>query len=358
MNALQIARHRLISQQLTSTKCTTAAELVARFGALQAQEYTHAKWSLGLRLAHLTDKSIEKDLDRGRILRTHVLRPMWHLTTPQDIRWLLMLTAPQVHAANATMYRKLELNTTVFTRCNDLLFRILEGKVQLTRDMIGQALAREKINAEGPRLSYLLMQAELEGIICSGARQGNQFTYALLEERVPTRKTKDPEKALADLTTRYFISRGPATIHDFSTWSGLALTECKKGLAMVGSGFLHQKIDNEEYFFSAHASSELSQFRNLYMLPVYDEFMAGYKNQEALLAYRNNLTPVPVLQFDNALVWDGQIIGTWTRTIGTKNIELNYDLFKPFSKTQQTSFKKAIRRYEAFNERTVNTASD
>ena len=30
-----------------------------------------------------------------------------------------------------------------------------------------------------------MMYAELEGLICSGARRGKQFTYALLEERVP-----------------------------------------------------------------------------------------------------------------------------------------------------------------------------
>jgi len=45
--------------------------------------------------------------------------------------------------------------------------------------------------------------AELESLICTGARQGEQFTYALIEERVPPSPAKSPDEALAELTKRY-----------------------------------------------------------------------------------------------------------------------------------------------------------
>ena len=82
------------------------------------------------------------------------------------------------------------------------------------------------------------MRAELDGIVCSGVRKGNQFTYALLDERVPPTNFITQDEALAELTKRYFTSRGPATLKDFSTWSGLTLTDAKKGLAMVLSHFV------------------------------------------------------------------------------------------------------------------------
>ncbi|MEJ7680835.1 MAG: crosslink repair DNA glycosylase YcaQ family protein [Segetibacter sp.] len=125
-----------------------------------------------------------KDFTEGKILRTHLRRPTWHLVTADDIRWLLMLTAPRVNAANAYMYRKFELGSTVFNRCNKILLKTLQGGKQLTRDALNEKFKRNKIIAEGQRLSYIMMRAELEGIICSGARQENQFTYALLEERI------------------------------------------------------------------------------------------------------------------------------------------------------------------------------
>ena len=54
----------------------------------------------------------------------------------------------------------------------------------MTREEINLEFKKNKILAEGHRLSYIMMQAEIEGIICSGARRGNQFTYALLSERI------------------------------------------------------------------------------------------------------------------------------------------------------------------------------
>jgi hypothetical protein len=38
---------------------------------------------------------------------------------------------------------------------------------------------------------------------------------------------------LAELTKRFFTSRGPATIYDFAWWSGLSVSEAKKGIEMV-----------------------------------------------------------------------------------------------------------------------------
>ena len=76
------------------------------------------------------------------------------------------------------------------------------------------------------------MRAELDGVICSGARRGKQFTYALLDERVPPRElTRD--EALAELTRRYFTSRGPAQVQDFAWWSGLTMADARAGLALV-----------------------------------------------------------------------------------------------------------------------------
>src|SRR3712207_4237247 len=96
-----VAVHRLHNQQLDQTKFHTPSDVVAWFGAVQAQEYAGAKWALGLRLHGVTDADIEQAFVHGTILRTHVLRPTWHFVTPADIRWLLDLTAPRVHAANA-----------------------------------------------------------------------------------------------------------------------------------------------------------------------------------------------------------------------------------------------------------------
>ena len=91
--------------------------MVHWLGAVQAQDYYAAKWALGLRMHAATDQGLEKAFAAGEIPceRTSCVPPA-HFVTPVDIRWLLKLTAPRVHAANRYYYRKLELDEAVFKR--------------------------------------------------------------------------------------------------------------------------------------------------------------------------------------------------------------------------------------------------
>lgn len=203
----EIAERRLFYQQMIATALQSPAELVAWFGAMQAQEYALSKWSLGLRLRHLTEASVEKSFADGHLLRIHLLRPTWHFVAAQDIRWLLRLTAPRVHAANAFMYRKLGLDAALFRRCNGLLADMLRGGRYLTRNAVNEVFRKHGIEAEGNRLAYIMMQAELDGLICSGPRKGKQFTYALLDERVPAGQDLGRDEAMSKLALRYFSSR-------------------------------------------------------------------------------------------------------------------------------------------------------
>ena len=306
-----------------------------------------------MRLPLLNDGDIEKDLTEGKIIRTHLLRPTWHFVSAKDIRWLLQLTAPRVHAVNAYMYRKLDLDDKTFSRCNDIIVNVLQGGKQRTRNEINEALATHKIIATGHRLSYIMMQAELNGIICSGARRGNQFTYALLEERVKATESINIDEALAKLTLRYFASRGPATPTDFSIWSGLTLTDCKKGVDLVKNKLERQTVDGAEYYMSPGIPDKKAT-SGIYLLPIYDELLMGYKDREALFHSKNTLKHDAPLKYDCMIVCDGQVIGTWKRTIKTKHIDLYCDFFTPLTSSQRALFEKSIDRFEAFHGLKVN----
>ena len=123
MKNFDIARLRLHNQRLSTTTFKNPGDVVRWFGAVQSQDYAGAKWALGQRIQNATDASIDQLFNEGKILRTHVMRPTWHFVTPANIRWMLELTAPRVHAANTFMYRKLELDKAVFRRSNAALQR-------------------------------------------------------------------------------------------------------------------------------------------------------------------------------------------------------------------------------------------
>jgi hypothetical protein len=229
-----IAQWRLHAQHLTGTPLKTAADVVGWLGAVQSQDYAGAKWAVAQRTNGLTDADLDQAFADGSILRTHVLRPTWHFVTPADIRWLLAVTKPRVHALNAYMYRQCELDETLLRRSSDVLANALVGGRQLTRTELGASLAQAGIVAEGIRLGYIIHYAELEAVICSGARRGKQFTYALLEERAPQAKRLDPDAALAELAKRYFTSHGPATLKDLTWWSSLTLAEARMAVELAG----------------------------------------------------------------------------------------------------------------------------
>src|SRR5947207_2505805 len=232
MPPLDVCRHRLASQHLVKQTLETASEVVRLFGAVQAQDYSGAKWGIGQRTIGANDATIEKQFSDGAILRTHVLRPTWHFVVPADIRWMLALTAPRVKAAMAHYDRKLELDSPVLRRSQKVLTKALTGGKELTRTELAQALTKSGVRADGTqRLAHLVMHAELDGLICSGARRGKQFTYALLEERVAPAKKLSRDEALVELAHRYFTTRGPATPDDFAWWSGLTRTDAKRAVA-------------------------------------------------------------------------------------------------------------------------------
>jgi len=155
MNNSEIAYRRLYNQGLTKIKFTSPQDVVTQLGAVQAQDFSGAKWALAQRLDNETDASLDKQFNNASILRTHLMRPTWHFVSPQDIRWMLKLTAPRVHAVNAFMYRKLEVDETIIKKSYTVIEKSLQENKHLTRDEIGLAFEKAGIKRRGNGLLIL-----------------------------------------------------------------------------------------------------------------------------------------------------------------------------------------------------------
>src|SRR6266705_1771215 len=283
MTHVDIAQQRLYNQLITRQTFEKAGDVVRWLCAVQAQDYAAAKWALGLRMQNSTDEIIEQAFTNGTILRTHVMRPTWHFVLPADIRWMLALTAPRVLATIAYYDRTLGLDDTVFTHTNTVLAKALQGGKQLTRAELASVLQQAGIAIDNvQRTGHVLMHAELDGIICSGARRGKQFTYALLDERTPQARTLDRDEALAEFARRYFTSHGPATMQDFVWWSGLTVADARTGLEMVTSQLLYEVIDGQTYWFTSSTLPANDLSRTIYLLPNFDEYTVGYTDRSAV----------------------------------------------------------------------------
>ena len=347
MTHLEIAQQRLYNQCISGQKFKKPADVVKYMGAIQAQDYAGAKWAVGLRLQKSSDAAIDKAMANGSIIRTHVLRPTWHFVSPSDARWMIELTAPRINAFNGSMYRQLQLDNPVFKQSNDALAKALEGGKQLNRAAMMQALQQAGVATNDLRFIHLLMHAELDKVICSGARQGKQFTYALFDDRVPAGNTLSKEEALAELIKRYFISHGPATIQDFTWWSGLSATDAKSGLEMVKSVLTNIKIDNSEYWMAHDQAKVRAKAPVAHLLPAFDEFAVAYKDRTAVVNPKYLKQALHVI-FNPSIIINSQVVGTWQRTIHKNTVDIALNPFGKLNKIHEKAVSAATERYRKF----------
>src|SRR6185369_7474337 len=116
MTSTELVGLRLRNQRLFASEFQRPVEVVRWLGAVQAQDFHGAKWALALRMREpsgasepasndaVDNDAIEKAFNQGEILRTHLLRPTWHFVAPEDIRWLLKLTAPRINVRCGSAY--------------------------------------------------------------------------------------------------------------------------------------------------------------------------------------------------------------------------------------------------------------
>jgi len=265
------------NQRLWGPGLDTPEAVVRWLVAMQSQEFGPAKWAVGQRTAGATNAALGRPYAEGAILRTHILRPTWHFVAARDLRWLMALSGPRVHALNAFMDRRLELDASVIARTDAVLTEAVEGGRHLTRTDLAERLNLAGIEASGQRLAYIVMRAELNAVICSGTPRGKQHTYALFDERVPPGPRFDRDQALAELTERYFTSRGPATLKDFSRWSSLTLTDCRRGLELAASRLEHDVVDGRTYWFSTSSACPIPspESPRIDLVQIYDEYVMG-----------------------------------------------------------------------------------
>ncbi|HUS33525.1 MAG TPA: winged helix DNA-binding domain-containing protein, partial [Kofleriaceae bacterium] len=267
-----VAAQRLVNQHLAAP-ILNAESLVTAMGAIQAQEYWGGLWAIGLRTRGTDAASIEASLVRGSILRTHPMRGTHHFVARGDIRWLIDLMGPLMIKRNERRNRDLKLDEKTLRKALTAIERALAGGTHLTRTEVAEVLHRAKISTDGQRLAHIIYRAELEGLVCSGARKGKQVTIALLSERAPDAKPKSREASLRELATRYFATRGPATRADFTWWCQLPAADVREAMELA-------KLDSDGTYFTKGTRPNAKPPRAL-LLPPYDEYTVAYRDRSA-----------------------------------------------------------------------------
>lgn len=349
-DSTDIAGRRLRNQRIAGAGFEQPGSVVAWMGAVQAQDYLGALWALGVRVESAREEMIEQAIADRTVVRTWPMRGTLHFVAPADIRWMLALLTPRVIAGQRGRHRQLGLDQAIFDRSRDVLTRALEGGRQLTRDGLYEKLEAAGISTAGQRGIHILQRLAQDGLLCFAARQGKQQTLALLEEWVPPARALARDEALAELAERYFTSHGPATVQDFTWWSGLTVADAKMGIELAGPRLEREAIDGRDYWLSSTnpATSPAPGSPAAWLLPPFDEYTVAYKDRSAVHDPAHGVLMSSNGIFYPAIVLDGRVAGTWKRVFQKGSVVITLSPFAPLKKKERQAIAEATRRYGAF----------
>lgn len=347
--APEIAHQRLYNQHISQTTFDQPGQVAAWMGAMQAQDYASAKCAVGLRCRGATDASIEAAIAGRTLLRTWLLRGTLHFVAAGDVRWMLALIAPRLIASSTRRNRELELDQATYTHGFEVLVRILEGGNRATRTELMSSFEQAGLSPKGQRGYHILAHAALEGLICFGPQQGKQQTFVLLDEWAPTAKRIERDEALAELAGRYFASHGPATLQDFTWWSGLAAAEARTGLELVKNRLQAVPLGDQTYWLTEGSAFPTAPSPTVHLLPAFDEYFLGYTHRDAILNPRYDKRVVSGNGvFRPILVIDGQVVGVWNRQVKKGSVIITPGPFTALSHAEDQAVVEAANRYGAF----------
>ena len=312
MNPIAI---RLLNQQLIAPQFSDPAEVVHYMGAMQAQEYRLMRWAVEMRTSKPSHKAFKKVFDEGRIIRIHLMRGTWQLVSSEDYWLMIDLFAPKAIAVTKGWMssNKICIPDEEMMRIRDILAQTAADLGSATKEDLVRALAEKSISLDDHRLSYHIRMAEMSGTLCSGELLPMKATYALTANKVKQKVQMKKDEALAYFTRKYFQSRQPATLEDFVWWSGLNVSDCRKGIALLGDTIHVEKWRGRDFYLTDDCRTRGFRKGKFLLIPPYDEYLISYKSRDIVLppehkhrAHNNSGIFQPVIAYD------GTICGNWS----------------------------------------------
>lgn len=313
----EISLLRLVAQRVAGPPAETPADMVRWLTASQAQDLPGALTSVALRTVGRDRAEVVAALDAGQIVRSWPMRGTLHLLPAEDLPWMRELMTPRVIRGAAKRRSHLGLDEPVFEQARELTTIALAGGHQLRRDDLMATWQRGGISTDGQRGYHILWHLAQTGTACLGPMDGGEQLIVLADEWIPHPRRPDRDEALGELVERYFRSHGPATVKDFTRWTGLTAADVKTGLALARPRLARMEVGGAEHLLDPQTPDLLAAHRTaareVFLLPGFDEMILGYADRTATVSaqYADRIVPGGNGVFRPTVVADGQVVGTW-----------------------------------------------
>lgn len=349
MQVQELIKLRLASQAISQPRLAQPLESLRRLVAIQGQDYTQAKWAIGLRSA-TNEAQIEALIDQTQIVRTWLMRGTLHMLALSDLRWMLGLFAERLLHQRGRRHRELELDDATFVRSRSIVEQALSDAKRLDRRSLLALFEAEGISTAGQRGIHILQQISLQGVICQLNAAKNNPLFVLIDEISPPEDPLPNDQAMQRLALGYFRSRGPASLQDFVFWSSMPITACRRALESIASQLQSRSIGEQTYWMDRELEPSEPQPDSFYLLPGFDEYLLGYGQREAVLdpQHANQVVPGGNGVFFPIIVQQGKVVGTWKRSLKKDLLSVTTQAFEPSSQIEQATLQTAADHYASY----------
>jgi hypothetical protein len=319
--ASRIAHLRLVAQSLVHSTLSHPCDAARNMLAMQAQDFAAVQMAVGARLPESTAHDVRAAFEAGEIVRSWPLRGTLHLTTAEDLPWLLALTRHRLVASAATRHAGLGLDDSTFEHAREVVHGKLTGGHTATRKALLDAFEEAGIDTSGQRGYHILWYLGVAGTLCLGPLEKSGQAFALLDEWIREPRCLERDEALGELARRYFVGHGPATERDLAWWAKLPLKDVRTGVAVARSDLTTLESEDTTFYLAPDLEDHLGALgrsapSGALLLPAFDEYLLGYTNRDAVLAaeHSSRVAPGGNGVFQPLFVINGRVEGTWRRT--------------------------------------------
>jgi hypothetical protein len=352
-----IGRLRLASQGLLGPDFAAVPDAVRWMTAMQAQDLPAALWAVGLRVRNSNVDTVRTALDQGLIVRSWPMRGTLHLLAPEDLRWILAITAERLLKGMGGRHRELGIAPRDVAASREAALQLVTGGGSATRERLFQAFEDAGQSTAGQRGIHLLGILCQRGWLVQGPLVGNQQLIVAFDDWIKESRTLDRAEGIAELLLRYMHSHGPATERDFAWWSNTPLTEVRAALGAVKDQLEELEFEGTSYWLSPATAALLGDGvpgqRAVFALPGFDEFLLGYTDRSLVLApeHAQKIVPGGNGMFKKTIVAGGEVIGTWARQGASRTaavVPAPFDAVNGLRPAAQKSFELQAARYLKF----------
>jgi hypothetical protein len=290
----------------------------------------------------ITRAEIESALWKSRTLaKTSLMRQTLHLIPTDEFPIYIAAQKPSRIAGALRIMAKFGITSAEADNLTALIMEVLSSR-PLARSAIHAAVrpkVSKRVRSYMENVWSIVRVPVAQGMICYGSGENNEVSFIRVDSWLPWLKHKSISAAEAQcaLFRKYLGAYGPATLTDFSHWSGISMQEVKTLRPLLDSELVEIPGDRKSCFLlrddAAVLQSACSGETCVRLLPSFDSYLLAHREKDHLLSaqhykrvYRNQgwLSPVVLI--------NGAIAGVWSYKYQGKKLQVRIEPFHKLSR--------------------------